>query len=179
MPRYSQMAASLLPTPAQEARGQVLRFLHQKLISLALNCGSLAVTPARKGNAISGGKMDITDRPASEQRTGAHKHCASGQCRNAHQPQTRGYLRRTISLHSLTAGLPKGAPPAPAARPRKMAASPPPSLKRNELQPAAFGASGADAEREPLLGYLGSWTTWRALPLPWAELQVAALPAAD
>lgn len=119
--------------------------------------------------------MYITDRPASEQRTGAHKNGASKQCQNAHQLQTPGYLRRAISLH----GLAKGAPPAPAARPRKMAASPPPALKRNELQPAAFGGSGADAEREPLLGYLGSWTTWRARSLPWAELQVATLPAAD
>lgn len=88
--------------------------------------------------------MDITARPASGQRTGPLEHCASEQCLSGLQPQAYGYLRRTSDLRRLTAGLPKVAPQAPAARPRKMAASPPTALKRRA---AAGGFRGLRSRR--------------------------------
>lgn len=90
--------------------------------------------------------MDIiTARPASGQRGGPLEHCASGQCPSGLQPQAQGYLRRTSDLRSLTAGLPKVAPQARAARPRKMAASPPTALKRQRA--AAGGFQGLRSRR--------------------------------
>lgn len=94
MPRYSQMAGSSLPTPAQEARG----LLHQeKVLSLTLNCGFLAInissnlphthknphnTPAETGSGL------------FWRAVGLREHGASGQCGSVPRRGPGGYLRK-------------------------------------------------------------------------------------